>query len=121
VGRNLGESFLGFRFDDTGLRLNGWFSMFKDFDQQPPPETRDDQRDDDYGAGAPALLPDDRIVAGGKDGWFFLIDPDQLDKVSSKDAVPQAFKASFNTDRGSRIGDTRSMAAPGFRRRARSC
>jgi hypothetical protein len=105
VGRNLGESFLGFRFDSTGLRLNGWFSMFKDFDQQPPPETRADTRDDDFGAGAPALLPDDRIVAGGKDGWFFLIDPDQLDKVSSKDTVPQAFKASFNTSRGSRFGN----------------
>jgi hypothetical protein len=105
VGRNLGESFVGFRFDLTGLRLNGWFSLFKDFQQDPAPETAADDRDDDFGAGAPALLPDDRVVAGGKDGWFFLIDPDQLDKNSNDDALPQAFKASFNVERGSRTGN----------------
>jgi hypothetical protein len=103
-GRNLGESFLGFRRDATGVRLNGWFSFFKDFNQVPTAESNNDTADDDFGAGSPALLPDDRVVAGGKDGWFFLIDPDQLDKVSSRDAVPQAFKASFNRERGSRSG-----------------
>jgi hypothetical protein len=105
LGRNFGESFLGFRCDPAGVRLNGWYTLFRDIGQSPTPERRDDALDDDFGAGAPALLPDDRIVAGGKDGWFFLIDPDQLDKVSSADAVPQAFKASFNLERGSRTAD----------------
>ena len=104
LGRNLGESFVGFRCDGVGVRLNGWFSLFKDIGQSPSPETVEDALDDDFGAGAPALLPDDRIVAGGKDGWLFLIDPDQLGKAGSSDAVPQAFKASFNLARGSRIG-----------------
>jgi hypothetical protein len=103
-GRNLGESFLGFRFDTTGLRLNGWFTFFDDFVQAPGPQTAKDARDDDFGAGAPALLPDDRIVGGGKDGWFFVIDPDQLDKNVPNSAISQAFKASFNFDRGSRRG-----------------
>jgi hypothetical protein len=107
VGRNLGESFVGFRSDSTGLRLNGWFSLFRDIGQQPGPETGGDELDDDFGAGAPALLPDNRVVAGGKDGWFFLIDPDQLDKTSALAALPQAFKASFNTSRGSRTGPER--------------
>jgi len=106
LGRNLGESFLSFRLESRAVRLNGWFTLFRDFTKQiPPPERGQDRLDDDFGAGAPALLPDDRIVAGGKDGWFFLIDPDQLDKVSSRDAVPQAFKASFNVARGSRLAD----------------
>jgi hypothetical protein len=102
-GRNFGESFLGFRFDSTGLRLNGWFTFFDDFVQNPGPETQSDKRDDDFGAGAPALLPDGRVLGGGKDGWFFLIDPDQLDKTNSQAAIPQAFKASFNLKRGSRL------------------
>jgi hypothetical protein len=106
LGRNLAESFLGLRCDAPGLRLNGWFTLFRDMAQNPPPQTPADALDDDFGAGAPALLPDDRLVAGGKDGWFFVIDPDQLDKVSSKTATPQAFKASFNVGRGSRFGNT---------------
>jgi len=108
LGMNFGESFLKFRCDSTGVKLNGWFCLFKDIGQSgksTSPESADDDLDDDFGAGAPALLPDDRIVAGGKDGWFFLIDPDQLDKIGSADAVPQAFKASFNVARGSRVGN----------------
>jgi len=112
VGSNLGESFLKFQCDANGVRLKGWFCFFKDFNNKVPSESAD-APDDDFGAAAPALLPDERIVAGGKDGWFYLIDPDQLDKLGrrpnepgapEKEAVPQAFKASFNIDRGSRIG-----------------
>src|SRR5258708_10960010 len=102
-GRNLAESFIQLRLDTTGLRVNGWFNAFDDFRQAPGPETpAADQRDDDLGASAPALLPDDRIVGGGKDGWFYLIDPDRLDKTGRPKAVPQTFKASFNFNRGSR-------------------
>jgi hypothetical protein len=95
---NYGESFLSFRFDDA-LRLNGWFTFrIDDFTSNFP------NPDDDFGAGAPALLPDERVVAGGKDGWFFLIDPNQLGQTDSQAAIPQAFMASFDPEQGSRVG-----------------
>ena len=104
-GRNLGESFVRLRLDPpgTGLRVTGWFNAFDDFTRpQDLSQTASMGFDDDLGASAPALLPDDRVVGGGKDGWFYLIDPDLLDKAGSPNAVPQAFKASFNFARGTR-------------------
>jgi hypothetical protein len=106
VGRNLSESFIQLRLDATGIHTNAWFNAFGDFSHTP--ETGGDVQDDDLGASAPALLPDDRIAGGGKDGWLYLIDPDLLDQNGSdgtpgpQSAVPQAFKASFNFQRGSR-------------------
>src|ERR1700726_851383 len=105
-GRNLAESFVQLELGDSNIRLRGWFNAFDDFHRPPnaPAQTWYTDPDDDLGASAPALLPDDRIVGGGKDGWFYLIDPDLLNKTGSQNpsAVPQAFKASFNFERGSR-------------------
>jgi hypothetical protein len=104
--RNLGEAFIQLRVGPTGLRVYGWFNAFDDFSRKDTGQPAGDPTlwtaDDDLGASAPALLPDDRIVGGGKDGWFYLIDPDFLDKAGSRQAVPQAFKAAFNFERGSR-------------------
>ncbi len=103
--KNLGESFVRFRCEPGGIRVTGWFNAYDDFVRAlagPAGDATYFSWDDDLGASAPALLPDDRIVGGGKDGWFYLIDPDLMDNLGSKGAVPQAFIASYNFARGSR-------------------
>ncbi|MFM0197563.1 L-type lectin-domain containing protein [Paraburkholderia strydomiana] len=115
--RNLGESFVRLRLDNGRIDVAGWYNAFDDLDYSPGANTGDQQdqseitdRDDDLGSSAPALLPDGRIVGGGKDGYFYLIDTTQVigDAAASQIApkadnvVLQYFLASYNFARGTR-------------------
>jgi len=59
------ECLLKLRPDADGFRIAGYANVFED-----PPGT-----DEDFGASSPTLLPDRRMVGGGKDGNFYLFDP----------------------------------------------
>lgn len=52
--------------------------------------------DEDLGAASPTLLPDGRLVGGGKDGRFFLLDPAQMNPGGNPAALVQKFNASFD-------------------------
>ncbi|MGF6871013.1 lectin-like domain-containing protein [Paraburkholderia sp. MM5477-R1] len=108
---NMGESFLKLRVVDGRLEVVGWYNAFNDLDYRDASggdEVVD--KDDDLGASAPALLPDERIVGGGKDGYFYLIDSDELigdaaarqEQPAADRVVLQYFLASFNYARGTR-------------------
>jgi hypothetical protein len=103
---DLGESFFKSRLTESGIRIVGWINAFDDISRRMKPDgtTPDDQKvfDDDVGASSPVLLSDGKIAAGGKDGWFYLIDPKKLDKMGTKASVNQAFIASYNDVRGTR-------------------
>lgn len=64
---NMGESFLKLRLNDGHLQVVGWYNAFNDLDygDKVDPNAELDDLDDDLGASAPALLPDERIVGGG--------------------------------------------------------
>lgn len=108
---NMGESFLKLRVADNRLEVIGWYNAFNDLDYRDA--TGGDEvvnKDDDLGASAPALLPDGRIVGGGKDGYFYLIDTEELvndaaarqQQPTADRVVLQYFLASFNYARGTR-------------------
>src|SRR5262249_41612749 len=73
--------------DATILALTGWYNAF----------TEGPQDDEDLGAASPTLLPDGRMVGGGKDGRFFLLDPTKMDRTGAAAALIQKFNASFDT------------------------
>jgi len=108
---NMGESFLKLRLRNDRLDVVGWYNAFNDLDYRTDDKNNEVQiRDDDLGASAPTLLPDDRIVGGGKDGYFYLIDSTQLigdaaarqEQPTADNVVLQYFLASYNVDRGTR-------------------
>jgi hypothetical protein len=118
---NMGESFLKLILAGNHLQVVGWYNAFNDLDYRtddPNAEVRD--RDDDLGASAPALLPDGRIVGGGKDGFFYLIDDTQLIgdaadrqvQPHADNVVLQYFFASYNFDRGTRRVATNVIPEP---------
>ena len=111
-GPNMGESFFKLRLDNGRLQVGGWYNAFNDLDygDMVDPNAELDVLDDDLGASAPALLPDERIVGGGKDGFFYLIDDTQLiGDAAARQAAPRAdnvvlqyFLGAYNFERGTR-------------------
>ena len=119
---NVAESFIKLKLIDNQLQILGWYNAFDDQVYVPPRFPNDNAvenddptgqqlvRDDDLGAAAPTLLTDGRIVGGGKDGYFYLIDPDQLSGDAAQSqrgaqantVVLQYFLASFNFNAGTR-------------------
>ncbi|WP_250475043.1 L-type lectin-domain containing protein [Caballeronia sp. GAFFF1] len=114
---NMGESFVKMRLTNDRIEVLGWYNAFDDLDYMPGANDGDEQdaeeikaKDDDLGASAPALLPDNRIVGGGKDGYFYLIDTSQLiHDAAARQIAPKAdnvvlqyFLASYNPHRGTR-------------------
>jgi hypothetical protein len=108
---NMAESFLKIRLNGTRLEVAGWYNAFNDLDYRiGQGDDEVEERDDDLGASAPTLLPDGRIVGGGKDGYFYLIDSDEvIEDAAARQQQPKAdrvvlqyFLASFNYDRGTR-------------------
>ena len=79
----LGNSFVKLHGDGKTLSMTSHY--------QPP--AADDYRagDTDLGAGGPMLLPNGKLIGGGKDGMFFTLSQSDL---SSK---PASFQAFFNT------------------------
>ena len=79
----LGDSFVKLHGDGKTLSMTSHY--------QPP--AADDYRagDTDLGAGGPMLLPNGKLIGGGKDGMFFTLSQSDL---SSK---PASFQAFFNT------------------------
>jgi hypothetical protein len=84
---DLGESFIRLKLSPTELALSGWVTVFQD-------ATNPVGRDEDLGAASPTLLPDGRLVGGGKDGNFYLLDPAQMDTAGSQACLIQTFLAS---------------------------
>jgi hypothetical protein len=80
---DLGESFVRIKLQAGGLEVTGWLNAFK--------ETAGDE---DLGAASPKLLPDGRLVGGGKDGNFYLLDPAKLKLTNDPAALLQKFPAS---------------------------
>jgi hypothetical protein len=83
---DLGESFLRLRLSAAGLGLTGWVTVFQD--------ATNPVFDEDLGAAAPTLLPDGGLVGGGKDGNFYLLDPNVMDAAGSQACLVQKFLAS---------------------------
>lgn len=83
---DLGESYMRLNADaTTDLALTGWVTIFQD--------ATNPVADEDLGAASPSLLPDGRLVGGGKDGNFYLIDPGAMDAAGSQACVVQKFLA----------------------------
>jgi len=83
---DLGESYIRLKADAaTDLALTGWVTIFQD--------ATNPVEDEDLGAASPSLLPDGRLVGGGKDGNFYLIDPSRMDAAGSQNCVVQKFLA----------------------------
>ncbi len=111
---NVGESFIKLKLNLDRLELQGWYNAFDDQVYVPPRDPNGNAalnlKDDDLGATAPIILPDGRIVGGGKDGYFYLIDADQLrgDSAQAQRAaqantvILQYFLASYNFKAGTR-------------------
>ena len=108
---NMGESFLKLRLASDKLQVVGWYNAFNDLDYRAKDQNEEVKaKDDDLGAAAPALLPDGRIVGGGKDGFFYLIDTDELTGDAAEAQLPpnadnvvlQYFAAAYNFERGTR-------------------
>jgi hypothetical protein len=111
---NVGESFLKIKLVNDRLQLLGWYNAFDDQVYVPPRDPNDNAlpkaKDDDLGAASPTLLPDGRIVGGGKDGYFYLIDGEQLKgdaaraqrNTQANTVVQQYFLASYNFRAGTR-------------------
>lgn len=83
---DLGETYLRLKNAAGGLTLTGWVTIFQD--------ATNPVRDEDLGAASPTLLSDGRLVGGGKDGNFYLLDPAQLDLNGSQNCILQTFLAS---------------------------
>jgi hypothetical protein len=118
---NMGESFLKLKLVDNHLHVVGWYNAFNDLDYRTDdPNDAIKSRDDDLGASAPTLLPDQRIIGGGKDGYFYLIDDTQLIgdaavrqmQPRADNVVLQYFLASYNFDRGTRRVATNVIPEP---------
>jgi outer membrane protein assembly factor BamB len=82
---NFGESFVKLRADgEPSFRLSvaGFFT----------PATWDklNKGDTDIGSGGPLLLPGNKLIGGGKEGRFYVLDRDSM-------AADQEFQAFFNT------------------------
>lgn len=88
-GPDLGESYIRLKLNAGGLALTGWLNLFQDFGG-----------DEDLGASSPLLLPGNRMVGGGKDGNFYVLDPAALDLQGTRAALTQKFTAS--SDAGTR-------------------
>ena len=121
-GPNMGESFLKLKLDNGRLQVVGWYNAFDDlnYGDEVDPNAELDVLDDDLGASAPALLPDGRIVGGGKDGFFYLIDETQLiGDAAARQFAPRAdnvvlqyFLAAYNFQRGTRRVATNVIPQP---------
>ena len=83
---DLGESYIRLKASAASLDLTGWVTIFQD--------ATNPMEDEDLGAASPTLLPDGRLVGGGKDGNFYLLDPTQMDMAGSRACVIQQFLAS---------------------------
>jgi hypothetical protein len=83
---DLGESYIQLKASGAGLDLTGWITISQD--------AINPVKDEDLGAASPTLLPDGRLVGGGKDGNFYLLDPGQMDTAGSKACLTQQFLAS---------------------------
>lgn len=83
---DLGESYIRLKAGPASLDLTGWITIFQD--------ATNPVEDEDLGAASPTLLPDGRLVGGGKDGNFYLLDPSQMDTAGSRACLIQQFLAS---------------------------
>ena len=97
VQPDLGESYFRLKLHHGGLTLTGWVNLIS--------AASDPLEDEDLGAASPTLLPDGRLVGGGKDGNFYLLDPELLDNEGNPGAITQTFLAS----RGPGSRDTKSF------------
>lgn len=84
---NYGECLLRLKHGKNGLELHGVANVFED----------KIGGDDDFGASSPTLLDDDRMIGGGKDGNFFLFDPDVMEKDNTDRSLEQIFLASYDS------------------------
>jgi len=64
-GRDYGDSLLKL---DRGLVVRDYFT--------PADESEMNRKDNDLGSGGPVLLPDHKLLIGGKDGRLFVVDRD---------------------------------------------
>lgn len=99
-GRNLGNSFVRLRPQMT-FRGNGSIAQveLKVADYFTPFNQHElNQIDLDLGAAGPLLLPGTRyLLGGGKEGWLYLINRDQMGKFDAqRDHVLQEFRAGEN-------------------------
>ena len=83
---DLGESYIRLNANAGSLALTGWVTVFQD--------ATNPVDDEDLGAASPTLLPDGRMVGGGKDGNFYLLDPGQMNLAGAQACVTQRFLAS---------------------------
>ena len=118
---NMGESFIKLKLVGDRLSVVGWYNAFNDLDYRTNDENDEVRtKDDDLGASAPTLLPDQRIVGGGKDGFFYLIAQDHLIGDAADRQLPpkadnvvlQYFYASYNFARGTRTVATNVIPQP---------
>jgi len=79
----LGDSFVKLQANGASLAIVSQY--------QPPAANSYRQGDTDLGAGGPMLLPNGKLVGGGKDGTYFVLSQTDL---SNK---PASFQAYFNT------------------------
>jgi hypothetical protein len=78
----LGDSFVKLHGDGTSLSMVSHY--------QPPAAINYKAGDTDLGAGGPMLLPNGKLVGGGKDGMFFVLSQSDLS------IGPKNFQAFFN-------------------------
>jgi hypothetical protein len=79
----LGDSFVKLQATATSLSLASVY--------QPPFANEYKNGDTDLGAGGPMLLPNGKLIGGGKDGTYFILSQSDLT------AAPASFQAFYNT------------------------